>query len=80
MMQIPITSKLHIYIVQLDLKVTSLSNKGQPLASSHSEVSPCRPYRRSYSCFQKCTWSCSGTGQNVLSFFPAARRWNKDVQ
>lgn len=46
MIQIPIISKLHIYIIQLDTKVTSLSNKGQPLASSHSEVSSCRPYGR----------------------------------
>lgn len=42
MIQIPVLN-LHIYIVQVDLKVTSLSNKGQPLASSHSEeVSPCK--------------------------------------
>lgn len=39
MIQIPIISKLHIYIVQLDLRVISLSSKEQPVLSFHSEES-----------------------------------------
>lgn len=81
MIQIPIILNLHIYTVQLILKLLVSAIRGSigftqlwrsQLLQGHMEGAT--------HVFRNTPGSCLGTGQNVLPFFPAAQRWKKEVQ